>query len=1732
METIVVKATCTTMVELVSDGLADFSAVLESFLNQVPTAKNLCGIVRGTADLLVWQAVQMTSVSTGGYSNPYTLRSPPHPFITILTNRPDSWLLLGNQVTYICSLEDERIQGLAIEILEPFLKFVFAEPQDNPKYQPMRMFLQRELLFVADQSDDCSKMKKILGFIANILSCLQVQDKNSVGRAALFVMDTVDVCLHRVSETEAILKKLVTYLVDLCWEFHFQSLDVSMITRYLHRVADKAPNTLSCDTNLMSLSGLLLKVDMEDAVTILKPVKKVVESDTEDLCSVAVASLVLPILQILSHSGYGPGTGMVKSAISISKGILKLIEGKLVKTLCKRKQETPQFYQHLTSATFINNNYSMLARAMEEEEDLPGLWLKNLVDSVLRLKSVPLQLTVTVAALFVLSSGKPWADQSLKALQTISHMDHKQAYYFLPLYMYKLNKNINPEYQLSIMRAIPSIAQHKICIPTVLRTIQTFGYVSRLQALSICLLSELWSLQDRCFPYLLESITKSTEVVLTKEGVDEVKLAKAKAIRDVCLLRGEQHGSDVLSPLSDLLESSTQEVDSPVASLALEGLYYLCKAEVVDILSVWSVLGEKLSEDPRSIVQGRICQLFSLLPELQVKTEEFEECQQYAVSALWLFVHGSNPSVSVAAFRALSKFDISSFNLSHMPDKVKVDFVRHAEAIIARGDNPDLTVQDIIRDVPGVCYIRLLDAISPESYIGYEDFLCEHVGSEVKKFRRGIYHTSARQLGAASNQSKAVASIPSFLQQQYDRCKHPGLLPGLAAGLLFSFDPPVEVGRDGRPRKHYSITHSKNFQHMFTTLLHEVLIQPSDWQAMLHIPLAWGAFIDRLYTAVTEGRKAEIDLQLKKDHIGEEEAVEKKKVAWLWVRDKLTEAIKNASKESPSVQGNAVLALGGLVLTSQKHWISLDKKSQSEIEQVKEFQSQTHWTTVAMDTLMSLMDVTFQPKGNILGICQQRSVDDRMTSSFLVQAASVLALCQLTPVIINLDMSRIFVMLETLTTWLPGQPDAPEAPVLQLAYGLGLGGVLGKLFEENFMDSCSSKEVTQIWQTLDKLEDVCLAGGEEGCGSLLGLGVAVTALCNNTRTEARAHVLTVLDKLQAKLQTTKPDNLVHQVLCVSLALINSSAFNANIIASDRVLSAVGKVSADQNEAPQSVELAMAVGILMYHLTKAGVSGMVDQQQHLLHTWTKNITCKESSPLLRMAAMSGLMALIGSQKTLISNTGSMSMSLGGMDADDVVKVMTQMISTGDDLGIQKTAAWMLGNYYLSASSVAETRVNVPISLKYLPESSLLRAVVDFLIEAGKKGPEAIPETRVKCCLRSLVEKVSQTLPPVNWAGILAPLMRVNFSDEVKRLCLQLAITQSFYSPTAAILVSSWMVSPLLQTLNDSCRGLLYVELPTLVTSVSPATLTSLLDMMQKEKGDLYLHGLYGLHRALKIRDLPSAVTDILLQCLKSVYKRTVGEQTDYRVHHLLGECLGSVPDAVFDDLTEGDFSDADDHFLCCFVRCYLVVQGRQPMALLNRCVDASLNNPDSITSELHALFYHTFWHIAQSQAESNGTLHRLQWLLELLGHIRNVSTGAITLSDKVTNTDQMVQFGIHLAASVISMFTSSSTALVYNINPQFLMDSYPNSPFQEGHNLTLSRCPGSPVNFLPSFITGLEGEPWSQILLKVLDWMGLMQKKQTPAALSAVEISLKHSVHFRRVQTWTDVIQRYNTISEM
>jgi len=67
--------------------------------------------------------------------------------------------------------------------------------------------------------------------------------------------------------------------------------------------------------------------------------------------------------------------------------------------------------------------------------------------------------------------------------------------------------------------------------------------------------------------------------------------------------RPEKYGADLLSEISQLLNGSLGRLDdddsATVASLALDGLIALCRAEVVDLRSVWDLLAPKLNQDPR-----------------------------------------------------------------------------------------------------------------------------------------------------------------------------------------------------------------------------------------------------------------------------------------------------------------------------------------------------------------------------------------------------------------------------------------------------------------------------------------------------------------------------------------------------------------------------------------------------------------------------------------------------------------------------------------------------------------------------------------------------------------------------------------------------------------------------------------------------------------------------------------------------------------------------------------------------------------------------------------------------------------------------------------------------------------------------------------------------------------------------------------------------------------------------
>ncbi|XP_067665779.1 focadhesin-like [Haliotis asinina] len=1733
---IVSEASGQALVKLVVVRKAEFTYIINSLLNIVPSARSLQGVVPAISQLLTLQAEAVIEAKQS-YECPYSIRTPPHPFITVLTNRPESWLLLQQQVYAICCHDNERISQIAIRVISPFLKFVLLEPQQTAQYQPMRNGLQRALIDVCCDATD-RDAKKVVSFLASVLHCFQMQTFDHLANLTVFLLDILRTATRLTwSPTD------MSYLAGVvscclgsikpCWTV---GIDTTRLEKAVLLCVQTHPQAVCSEKNIPALSELLVSADSTRCLRLLQIVNLLL-TNLDPCPSVLAAMLVQPLLQILSAPASAEGMSTCRKQVMVAAADdLQTIE-QIIKNSVK--ESSGQESIPLPSATpngYTNQMFVSLARIFSRSDSTACIWLENASTNITSSKMVPLNMTSLTAALFVVSPSKKQSKQALETIVEIAKSDYSQAPGLLPLLLYRLGREPDPEMKLDIMEAIPQLATHKFCIAPILKTIQLLSNSPRLRAISIRLMTSLWKLQDRTFPQLLALLTDDSPGLTGPGGIDEVTLAKAAAIRDICQMRPGQHGSDLLSPISDILNSHSGEEGSAACALVLEGLASLCEAEVINIRSAWSVLADKLTQDCRPPVVEKICDLFSLVASLTEKTPEFENFQVEVVRNLWLYCHSDNTTIQGAALRALSAFSPEQFLVSFLPAQITEDLREQAAQIAAQQDDPDLTIDQILTFVPGVCYTRLLKTLHAQVLEDYEVFLSSMVGKEVENLPRGIYHSSLRRQGAAANQGKAVSSIPGFILSQYEKTNQPGLRPGLASGLLFCYDPPVEVGRDGRPRRHYIVSHGKNYQQMFSTLLSEVPVQPSEWHRCMLMPQAWTSFVDRLFTAMLEAKKADVELEIKRGDIEPNDAKLAQDTAWLWVRDAIADLIKTASRGNPTAQGNSVLALAGLAVAASRHATGLDEDSLKAAEETCQHLSHSHWLTVAMDTIMCLMEVSFKPKGKILGLCQQRTAGDKLPASLLARSSACVALSQLVPIFITMDSDRIYQVISMATDRLPGQPGCEESPVLQFHYGLGLGMFMGRLFEEHISDVGGAKGMIEIWKSMDVLENSCLSKDlENRSGCLLGVGLAVSGLCEDGKTESRAHVSAVHDKLTMLMEATPPTDSSYQALCVAVSCIGGRAFSANVLQIERVGALVDSLTQAHSQNPEVTGVCLALGTLCYNLNKVGHPMIGQLRTKLVHDWLEGLASEETPPRQKVSTLNGLMALIGSERTLVSVQGSGTSLLGSdVDADSVIKMATSVVAKSSDLGIQSNSAWMLGHLYLSACAITETRASVPPSYGYLPESSILRAMVDLLTEAGKRGPEVIPPEYVKVALTAIQEDVKQVLPPVNWAGVLSPFMRVNFGASVRCLCFKMAVSQSLSAPTAAMFISSWLTPPLFNSLDAECKEFLYQSLPYLIKSVGPAILQTFLERgcmepFTESNIPMCICVLRGLNLALQVQDPPESVTRILYLATQVIYK-AVPTTLQEALYSQMSECLSNLPDEILDEVTLEDFSEKQTFVKGTFVRCYLIANGRQPVALLNSCIDAIIHSQHLEKVLLLHLLANCFQQMAGCSTDYTSPINRTQWLLELLGHVRNIAVGNTTLPDEAPPHIEVMQCAVELVARAMCLWTSSIAGAISGVGPSlFKLTSGEESP--RGDNWvadyanTLPNC----LDFLPGCIPMLEGKPWDQIMSKAIDWLLTLSESSTEVVSPVISkqtreslYMLRHCKEFRKAVVWSRV----------
>ncbi|XP_059148656.1 focadhesin-like [Physella acuta] len=736
---------------------------------------------------------------------------------------------------------------------------------------------------------------------------------------------------------------------------------------------------------LLLLSELLATPSLAYHPRLFTLARLVVEACPNWSNRLCLASLVKPVLQFLALPNNKLCYGKSKNLATLKTRAGQLlvgIEEKLKHATTTDKSEEISPASYCLGSTGYNCQLAselcqnLVAPACKSPDLTQSAWLNNVSSSLDKPESCTLVLNHLISAILISTSSTDVLHSGLAAITKLARLDPVQAPDFLPLILYVLGKSQDPEVKLQLLEAIPQLATHKFCIPPVLKTIQALSRSEDLKAVSIRLLVLLWKQQDRCFPQLLQAIS-DPHPVQTGSPVNLILLAKASAILDICKYKPEQYGAQLLAPLSDLLSAATSEAETAVSVLALEGLYLLCEAEVIDIQSLWAVLGEQCTQEKRPLVVTRICRLLSLVPRLKVKTDEYEVFTQGTLIILWMHSQSHLSEVRSAAFHALSQFSGSQFCVSHLPKTVTAELYQQADLVAKQqaeaGDDTVVSVDQMFPQVPGSCYVDILKTVSDgDSIQGYTKFLQSLAHSEAANLPRSVFFSSLRRHG--STQDNSVEMIPNFLLQQYDKCKQPGLRPGLAAGLLFCYDPPLEVGRDGRPRKHYVLRHGKTFLEMFGTLLQEVPVQPSDWHRCALMPQAWSSFMVRLFLSLLESRKADLELQEKHGHILPSDLEEKKVIAWLSTRDSILDVIKASSRGTPAAQANSVMSLAGLALCLHKFVADMEPAQVKAAEGRPEFLCHSHWLAVTYETILSLADGQYTPVGNLHGLCQQVSL--------------------------------------------------------------------------------------------------------------------------------------------------------------------------------------------------------------------------------------------------------------------------------------------------------------------------------------------------------------------------------------------------------------------------------------------------------------------------------------------------------------------------------------------------------------------------------------------------------------------------------------------------------------------------------------------------------------------------------------------------------------------------------------
>uniref|UniRef100_UPI00398F1918 focadhesin n=1 Tax=Pristiophorus japonicus TaxID=55135 RepID=UPI00398F1918 len=1743
---VVRTACCEALVALVAQNHADFNYVLNGILNLIPSASNVEGLIRSIGKLLQMQTLGTEQSKKMVYSCPYAIRNPPHPCIVVLENRPDSWPFLLQQISAIFQQPPERLKAPIVLMMGPFFKYLYCEPYCQRENSELRLSLLKVVLqSQSGEEQDAPTLfaQQALRLFFDLVPHLQVTNLTQVTEAAIFLKELSLAFLRHSHFWKSELAQLSLQLLCVCELSLKITGEFSSLIHQIQIIASNLPESIPAEEMLVGLSLLLLQTPACQQEPILNLALKILSPGHNS--PKAALILVMPLLQIASSAVVMDCTSDAEiTAVNqqLAVKLLNVVRNEEVKEFVSRQKPCCELIYPITGwYKTLSATWKLLDR-FSLDVNAASIWLSSVKSTLALNDKVPEHITLLIAYVILNTDGASLR-RALDTAIELAKADASQAPHLISVLMFKLGRPLEPTLYRAILYTLPALGTHKVCVAQIIRALQMLWKTTKLKAISLRLMTTLWENQDRVYPELQKfmALVDVPSVSLAKEDQWEQMIAKAASIRDICKKRSYQHGADMLAAISKVLNECTRSDQATPTVLALQGLHALCQAEVVDIRSTWYALSTKLSCDTRPLVVKTLTEVFALVPLLNVKSTDYEKFRMQVVSILWSHTQSKNSLVASSAYKALSAFNSEEYTILHLPEQVRPERKNDYE-----GDEMEMNAEEEEENeedlsVPGASYMKLLLMTSLPVFSAFEEFLSSLVIQELTAMPRGVYYSALRGGTVRSDQGKTVAGIPNFMLKTYEKNKQPGLKSGLAAGLLLCYDLHIQIDKDGKPINRFLVSRGRSYQQMLAALIHEVPIQPSEWHKSILLSQAWLGFMGRTFQAVLQGRQAELEMQQKHGKDDPEELQYKQFISWLWVRDLLTDVVKSASKDSPVVQGNSILALTGLAVSVAKYESSLPLEANDAPEIGPEILPTKHWISMVVETLLSIVNSRYRPKGRIFPWFQHKSYSGENTASAIARSCAATALTLLVPVFITSRKESIEEVLSILTAGLPGKPNADESQAVQFHTGLAMGMFLSRLYEERMSDVSGQKMNLLLMKSLDALEKCCFDTSlEYNTGCILGVGLVLSLMSHSSQTESRVHVSVTLGKLCSSLdESVTQSRVLQEVLAYSVACVSVSAFNAGIIQANEAEEIMSKLRTLTEQSQQTPGFAMALGNMVHGLAVCGHGKAEDLNDRLLSAWLKILLAEGCPTMHRLAAGNGLVALVGSESSLIQlKSETIQSSQFQSKMNEVIRAVTQIISFSGVIGLQSNAAYALGHLHLTNMSSSQSRTSVPPDFGYLPEKCVIRCATDYIIEAGKKGPESIPPQLVKVLLGPIAGcGNSFQYPPVNWASILSPLMRLNFGEDIQKHCIEVAVTQAETSQSAAMFLGMWVAPPLVHSLNLETRKYLFTSLASWMKHVPEDKLQTFVEVLaiqyftseNRQKSPELCHSvLQGLNEAMKVPNQVQHSWGILCRSVEKIFEMLPNKIQVNELNFYVGvsRCLSELGDTEIDRVTQVSKNTIAK---ATFVRAYLVSQGRVPLLCFNDIIATAAGNCQMET--VNWIMLQSFYQSRLVSHQNTGVIKRMEWLLELMGHIRNVAYGSSPM--KNADPKEAADFLLSIFSAAVAAWSDHATPLMLGVRASWLPwieeKSFTNcmqAPFggSSVDSLSVHQC----LQFLPqSILLLLAKEPWKDHTQKFIDWLFIIAESPQEAlsldtlnTIKATLLALRFLPEYKKKAIWT------------